>query len=106
MSVMFRKAVEAHIEQLKDRIHSANPHSIEEEMASVEGLLQKTTDSRLRNALSKRIATLQNAKRSAGGGDDYKKLLSAVQTVYAQIKERPEYNVVRKRRTPKVKPNR
>ncbi len=98
MSKMFKDAVETHIEQLKNKITGADPRHVEEEAKSVQALLDRTTDSRLRTALQKRLAALQKQKQNAGGADDYKKILSLIQNVYAQIKDRPEYNVVRKKR--------
>ncbi len=98
MSKMFKDAVETHIEQLKGKITGADPRHVEEEAKSVQALLDHTTDARLRTALQKRLAALHKQRQGAGGTDDYKKILSAVQNVYSLIKERPEYNVVRKKR--------
>lgn len=98
MSKMFKDALVTHIDQVKDRINGADPRLAEEELRSLEPLLQRTTDPRLRKALEKRVVTLQNQRRSAGNAEDLKKLLTALQNVYAQIRERPEYNVVRRKR--------
>lgn len=99
MSKMFKDAVETHIEQLKDKIHSADPKSIDEEIRSIEPALTRTNDARLRKALEKRLNTLKALKGGENGrADDYKRILSAVQSVYSLIKERPEYNVKRAKR--------
>lgn len=98
MSKMFKDAVETHIEQLKDKIHGADPKAVEMELKSIEPILKATSDARLRKALAKRLATLKTMTDTDGRADDYKRILSAVQNVYSLIKERPEYNVKRAKR--------
>jgi hypothetical protein len=99
MSKMFKDAVEAHIEQLKSRIHSADPKAVEEEIRTIEPALTRTSDPALRKALERRLATLKSLQTGVNGrADDYKRILSAVQSVYSLIKERPEYNVKRAKR--------
>ena len=98
MSKMFKDAVATHIEQLKNKITGADPRHIDEELKSARALLAQTTDGRLRKALEKRVSTLESQRSNAGGAEDHKKILSAVQNVYSLIRNRPEYNVVRKKR--------
>jgi hypothetical protein len=98
MSKMFKDAVEVHIEQLKNKITGADPRHVEDELKSARALLAQTTDARLRSALEKRVSTLESHRSNANGAEDYKKILSAIQNVYSLIRNRPEYNVVRKKR--------
>jgi hypothetical protein len=98
MSKMFKDAVETHIEQLKNKITGADPRHIDEELKSASVLVAHTTDSRLRKALEKRVSALESQRTNAGGVEDHKKILSAVQNVYSLIRNRPEYNVVRRKR--------
>lgn len=98
MSKMFKDAVETHIEQLKNKITGADPRHAEEELRSARALLERTTDTRLRKVLEKRVSALESQKTNANGAEDYKKILSAVQNVYSLIRNRPEYNVVRRKR--------
>lgn len=98
MSKMFKDAVETHIEQLKNKITGADPRHIDEELKSARLLLEQTTDARLRTIVGKRVQTLESQRSNANGAEDYKKILSAVQNVYSLIRNRPEYNVVRRKR--------
>lgn len=98
MSKMFKDAVETHIEQLKNKITGSDPRHIDEELKSAKALLEQTTDARLRTIVGKRVQTLESQRSNAGGAEDYKKILSAVQNVYSLIRNRPEYNVVRRKR--------
>ncbi len=100
MSTAFKTALESHIEQLKERINGANPAQIAEELKLTQALYDRTKDGRVKRSLGNSIRRLEMAQADAGSTESLRKILTAAQNLQVIIKDRPEYNRTRKRRTP------
>lgn len=102
MSVMFRKALSKHIEQLTQRLEAPAAASNDKELAKIEELLQLASDGRFRRSLlsqKKRIMEGGGSRSSSDTGD-VRKRLDLLRKVYVELKDHPEYGAGRRGRLP------
>jgi hypothetical protein len=101
MSVMFRKALSKHIEQLTHRLEAPASASSDKELAKIEELLQLASDGRFKRSLMS-----QKARILAGGGNrstdtgDVRRRLDLLRKLYVELKDHPEYGAGRRGRLP------
>lgn len=98
MSTVFRNALEAHIDQLKNRISGANPAQIADELRMTRELYGRTNDGRVKRSLGNSINRLESASADAGNTETLRKILTHAQNLLVSIKDRPEYNKTRAKR--------
>ncbi len=101
MSVMFRKALSKHIEQLTQRLEAPAAASNDKELAKIEELLQLASDGRFRRSLlsqKKRIMEGGGSRSSDSG--DVRKRLDLLRKVYVELKDHSEYGPGRRGRLP------
>lgn len=100
MSVMFRKALSKHIEQLTQRLETPAASGHDKELAKIDELLQLATDGRFkRSLLSQKKRIMEGGNRSSDTGD-VRKRLDLLRKVYVELKDHPEYGTGRRGRLP------
>ncbi len=101
MSIMFRKALSRHIDQLTRRTEGGDAAHIDRQLAKLRDLLSVTTDGRFRRSLNTQIKRLEQDKAQGADVSDIRHRLEMLRKVYVELKDHPEYQARRGRRIPR-----
>ncbi len=97
MSVMFRRALEQHIQQLTSTIENPAGSDPSDDIAKIEALLASSTDGRFKRALNNAKKRMQTAAPKVDLVDARQRL-DALRQLFLQIKDHPDYIIRRGRR--------
>ncbi len=100
MSVMFRKALSKHIEQLTLRLQAPTAAGNDKELAKIEELLQLASDGRFRRSLLSQKKRIMEGGSRTVDNSDVRKRLDLLRKVYVELKDHPEYGAGRRGRLP------
>ena len=103
MSVMFLKQLRLHRDHLERRLNQRGGASSEQELAQARQFLSATKDPKWKAQLIKRIKQLETAGKSGQDDKDVQHRFKMVDDLLQQVQKHPEYNKIRKRRTPREK---
>ena len=101
MSIMFRRALSRHIDQLTKRTEGGDSAQIERQLVKLRDLLNVTTDGRFRRSLNTQIHRLEQEKEHGSDVGDIRRRLELLRKVYVELKDHPEYQARRGRRIPR-----
>jgi hypothetical protein len=101
MSIMFRKALSRHIDQLTRRTEGGDAAQIDRQLVKLRDLLNVTTDGRFRRSLNTQIQRLEQEKEHGSDVSDIRRRLELLRKVYVELKDHPEYQLRRGRRIPR-----
>ncbi len=97
MSVMFRRALEQHIQQLTTTLENPASADRSEDIARIEALLASSSDGRFKRALNNAKKRLETAAPKVDLAD-VRVRLDALRQVFLMLKDHPEYAFKRRRR--------
>lgn len=98
MSVLFRKALEQHRQQLREKLTDANGASHEKELKDAKSFLNATKDVKFRKQIQKRIDQLEKQAKGETDATGLKATAMMLDQLWEHIKGKPEYFRTRKSR--------
>lgn len=90
MSLMFRRALEAHIKQLTHALQKPDNQDITANLKHIDALLSSTTDGRFKRALRNARQRMEEAD-TASNSEDLRQRLDALRKIFQLIKDHPNY---------------
>lgn len=101
MSVLFKRALDTHIESLKVKAAHSDPAKSKEALAKYNQMLEDpVTPPALRRSLAKAITKLEADVKTKGESAFYREILGQLEAVQRKLEGRPEYSKTTRGRKP------